>query len=140
MKMRILFAALAAVLVAVATALPAAEPEPATVSAITIAMPPGDPAAGREVFLELSCTTCHAVAGEDFPAPVAHHAGPELAAAVGGLSAGRIASSIVAPSHQVPPETLEMMEGDLSPMGDFTEAMTVRQLIDLVAYLESLPG
>lgn len=48
------------------------------------------------------------------------------------------ASSIVAPSHEIGPEARKMMEGELSPMGDFSDAMSVRQLIDLVAYLDSL--
>lgn len=69
---------------------------------------------------------------------MAHHAGPELAAATAGKTPGWIASSIVAPSHEIGPEARAMMEGKLSPMGDFSDAMSVRQLIDLVAYLESL--
>lgn len=122
-----------------AVAAPAPEADSGSEIEITLTLPAGDPAAGRTAFRELSCTTCHAVAGEaDFRAPVAHHAGPELAAAVAGQSPGRIASSIVAPSHEVGPEAREMMEGELSPMGDFADAMTVRQLIDLVAYLDSL--
>jgi hypothetical protein len=32
------------------------------------------------------------------------------------------------------------LEGVLSPMGDFSQAMTVRQLSDLVAYLRSIPA
>lgn len=140
MKTRILLAVLAAALAAAAVLPAAAVEEEKPASAITITMPAGDPAAGREVFQRLSCTSCHAVEGEEeFPAPVAHHAGPELTAAVGDKSAGRIASAIVAPSHEISPEVLEMMEGDLSPMADFSQAMTVRELIDLVAYLESLP-
>jgi hypothetical protein len=122
---------------AVAATAPQAEPQ--TEMDVTLCLPAGDPAAGRAAFLELSCTSCHAVVGEaDFPAPVAHHAGPELAAATAGKTPGPIASSIVAPSHEIGPEVRKMMEGKLSPMGDFSDAMTVRQLIDLVAYLGSL--
>jgi hypothetical protein len=35
-------------------------------------------------------------------------------------------------------ETRKKMTDQLSPMGDFSEAMTVRQLLDLIAYLQSL--
>lgn len=126
----------AAGLAVVAAASPQTEP---TEMDVTLSLPAGDPAAGRAAFAALSCTTCHTVAGEaDFPAPVAHHAGPELAAATAGKTPGEIASSIVAPSHEIGPEAREMMEGELSPMGDFSDAMSVRQLIDLVAYLDSL--
>ncbi len=30
------------------------------------------------------------------------------------------------------------LEGVLSPMGDYSHAMTVRQLLDVMAYLESI--
>lgn len=137
--MKVLTPLAAAAAFLVVAGLVVAAPAPQNESSLTLPLPAGDPATGREAFLALSCTSCHAVAGEaDFPAPVAHHAGPELAAATAGKSPDEIAASIVAPSHQVTPEAHAMMEGDLSPMGDFSDAMTVRQLVDMVAYLDSL--
>lgn len=128
--------AVAAALAVVAA--PAPQTEPTEID-VTLSLPAGDPVAGRVAFAALSCTSCHAVAGETgFPAPVAHHAGPELAAASAGKAPGWIASSILAPSHEIGPEARKLMEGKLSPMGDFSDAMSVRQLIDLVAYLYSL--
>jgi hypothetical protein len=35
-------------------------------------------------------------------------------------------------------EIKKQLEGVLSPMGDFSRTMTVRQLADLLAYLQSL--
>lgn len=128
--------AVAAALAVVAA--PAPQIEPSEID-VTLSLPAGDPAAGRVAFAALSCTSCHAVAGEPgFPAPVAHHAGPELATATAGKAPGWIASSILAPSHEIGPEARKLMDGQLSPMGDFSDAMSVRQLIDLVAYLDSL--
>ena len=30
-------------------------------------LPPGDPAAGRQVYVDLKCYACHAIKGEQFP-------------------------------------------------------------------------
>ena len=46
--------------------------------------------------------------------------------------------SIFAPSHEISANLRGPREDELSPMGDFSEAMTIRQFIDLVAYLRSL--
>ncbi len=64
--------------------------------------------------------------------------GPELGSEQASLKACELAESIIAPSHRISAEVQLASEGNLSPMGDFTETMTVRQLIDLVAYLKSL--
>jgi hypothetical protein len=46
------------------------------------------------------------------------------------------------PSHAISADTSgevrARLEGVLSPMGDFSHVMTVRQLIDLQAYVRSL--
>ena len=83
----------------------------------TMALPAGDPEPGRHAFLELGCASCHRVAWDETM--------PEL-----------VATSIIAPSHFVSPR-IEPVEGRLSPMADFSETMTVRQLIDVVAYLRA---
>ncbi len=107
---------------------------------ITFMVPRGDPEAGREAFIALSCTACHTVAGErDLPEPTARvPIVPVLNSVQARLSPGKLASSIVAPSHKISDEVQLQTEGDLSPMGDFSRAMTVRQLVDLVAYVRSL--
>lgn len=137
MRAHTLLAAVGTLLVVAGLAVAGTTPQNET--GLTLPLPAGDAAAGRAAFMALSCTSCHAVTGEaDFPAPVAYHAGPELAAATAGKTPEQIAASIVAPSHEIGPEARKMMEGELSPMGDFSDAMTVRQLVDLVAYLDSL--
>ena len=57
-----------------------------------------------------------------------------------GRTAGEIATQIILPSHKVSPEILEARRDGSSPMEDFTETMTVRQLVDVVAYLRSEAG
>ncbi len=113
-----------------------AAPEP-EFDKIDLVVPIGDAEAGRAAFIELSCTSCHAVQGETGMAkPVA--AVPVLGPSHGKLSPGKLASAIVAPSHTVSKEVDKKTEGKLSPMADFSDTMTVRQLVDLVAYLRTL--
>ncbi len=101
--------------------------------------PDGDPDAGRAAFSAMQCYACHHVIGDDFPDP---HATPPLEVSLGPeiatLSRGAIAESIIAPSHGITAEFEQVLSGELSRMGDYSEAMTVRQFIDIVAYLEWL--
>ena len=106
---------------------------------VTLTLPAGDPAAGRAAFQALSCTSCHRVSGEkDFPEPISGNPGPTLGAYLTREGVGRVANSIFAPSHEIRSTLRPGQEDALSPMGDFTEAMTVRQFLDLVAFLSSL--
>ena len=114
----------------------AAEPQYDT---LKIVMPQGDADAGRVVFVDLYCTSCHAVAGETgLPAPISANPGPTLDPSHAAQEPSKLASSIVAPSHVITDEVRAKAEGTLSPMGDYSEAMTVRQLADVVAYLRSI--
>ena len=106
---------------------------------ISLVVPKGDPQAGREAFVALYCTSCHVVVGEaDLPKPVTDLPVPALGPKLGALPAGELASAIVAPSHKVSKGVFEETEGSLSPMADFSGAMSVRQLVDLVAFIRSL--
>ena len=104
--------------------------------ATMVMLPDGKPDAGREAFVTLGCAACHAVAWDaDLPAPVHPNPGPELGLDPTKLGPGGLATSIVAPSHKVAAK-YRRGEGDLSPMADYTGLMTVRQLSDIVSYLE----
>jgi mono/diheme cytochrome c family protein len=110
----------------------------------TIVLPKGDPAAGRQAFQDLKCHVCHQVAGEkDFAAPIADLKGPDLNAMLQLQTASDIAGAIIAPSHSLSVRTSEAVKAQmwrqgLSPMGDFSRALTVRQLADLLAYFRTL--
>jgi len=102
---------------------------------------PGDPAAGRATFRELGCNSCHRVAGEpSLERPVAEQKGPKLKRKHGRYTAGELATAILAPSHRIPAEYRRRLEGDLSPMSDYRDAMNLRQLADVVSFLDSLDG
>jgi hypothetical protein len=104
-------------------------------------LPEGDPERGKEAFLELKCNACHVVKGVDFPPPVAE---PPVPVALGGPvhyqpTDGRFVTSIVNPSHKLAPAFPQELvkTGSESRMADYSDVMTVRQLIDLVAFLHT---
>lgn len=102
-------------------------------------LPPGNAEAGRHAFESLRCNACHWVEGGQFAPPVAQ---PPVPVVIGHgqarLSRAAIAESIISPSHVVPDHVPNVRSGTLSRMGDFSDVMTVRELIDLVAFIRSL--
>ena len=108
-------------------------------SAAGFRLPPGDAHRGQAAFLELKCNECHRVVGLELPGPVA--APPVL---LGGIvnhvkTDGELVSSIINPSHRIAegyPRDL-VSRGRESRMPAPGEAMSVHQLIDLVAFLQS---
>jgi hypothetical protein len=86
---------------------------------------------------------CHRVAGEKDFSPVAALQGPMLNATLQLRPASDIAEAIIAPSHSLSIGTSEAVKAQmwrqgLSPMGDFSRVLTVRQLADLLAYLRTV--
>jgi hypothetical protein len=104
-------------------------------------LPDGDIEKGKAAFVELGCPRCHEIVGVVAAAP-----GGEVPMIVrlGGPvrkveTYGELVTSIVNPSHGLtrlyPAE--EVAIGGESRMEDFNDTMTVSQLIDLVAFLQS---
>jgi hypothetical protein len=111
---------------------------------VTVTLPAGDVKAGRQAFMDLKCTACHAVPSEpEFPPPVSAHPGPPITARLADRDVSYLAAAIMTPSHEISLNSSEEvlrahLRGVLSPMGDFSRVMTVRQLIDLHAYVRSM--
>lgn len=97
-------------------------------------MPNGDAAKGRAVFEKFECHYCHEVRGENFPSPTEN--APELSQ-MGGLHPLEFFAESIMNPNAVVPKNYRDAEGK-SPMSDFTEKMTVRELIDVSAYIASL--
>lgn len=103
-----------------------------------LSFPEGDPHAGREAFVSLGCASCHAVSWDlALPAPASSPEGPEFDSLYSTYSAGALATAIIAPSHSLSPEFAAANEVSESPMTDLGDTMTVRQMIDLVAFLRA---
>lgn len=99
----------------------------------------GDPAKGRQAFLDLRCNTCHEVAGESLPSPSV-----TPAVGLGGRSLlppseDRLKQDILLPSSHFavgyPRE--QIMQGDVSRMPDYSKRLTADQVANLVAFLRS---
>lgn len=102
-------------------------------------LPDGQAEAGRTAFVDLRCHACHRVDGVDLPRPVAE---PEVPVVLGGevmhpKTDGELITAIINPSHELAPgyPAEHVARGDRSRMGDYGYAMTVQQLVDLVAFI-----
>jgi hypothetical protein len=106
-------------------------------------LPEGDAGEGKETFVLLGCASCHTVSGvSDLPAPVAT---PPIALLLGGRvedvpTEGQLVTAIIHPSHQISPQIEERLalSGHKSRMGDYKSAMSVQELVDLVAFLQTV--
>jgi L-cysteine S-thiosulfotransferase len=106
-------------------------------------LPDGDPERGKTAFVELKCYTCHTVSGMDLAVR-----GKEYAylrsVVLGGETRrvktyGELVTCIINPSHSLAkgyPRELITKNGQ-SAMANFNDTLTVQQLIDLVAFLQS---
>lgn len=108
-----------------------------------LALPEGDPVAGKLAFERLGCARCHVVAGaDDLPEPTID---PEVPIALGGPrhsrpTDGRLVSAIINPSHRISDPFADADEVGTeghSRMRDYGEEMTVKELVDIVAFLRS---
>lgn len=108
--------------------------------AIGFSLPPGDQDAGRAVFLEMACNDCHSIVGHD---ELRADATPFMDVALGGPSVrmrtyGELVTSVINPSHRIAPENrgAPFVIDGVSQMENYNDALTVSELIDLVAFLQ----
>lgn len=108
----------------------------------SVQLPPGDAERGKAAFLELRCNYCHRVDGVEMSAPVVPPPVPVMLGdrAKPVRTREYLAQSIIAPSHEFARGYKEdlIREGKLSRMGDYSDVLTVRQLTDVVAFLQSV--
>jgi sulfur-oxidizing protein SoxX len=95
---------------------------------------------GKVAFVALECQSCHPMPGADLPAPTVQ---PPVPVTLGGevakrLSDAYIVTSMLDPSYQLAPYPKDQIttEGH-SRMPNYTDKMTGRQMIDIVAFLQS---
>ncbi len=101
--------------------------------------PPGDVAAGRRAFADFGCYTCHDVRGEQFPALAAgeKRPGPDLTGMGSHHPAEYFAESILNPNAVLVDGPSYIGPDNRSVMLAYPD-MTLAQLANLVAYLQSL--
>ncbi len=102
-------------------------------------LPPGDPVAGQVAFVDLGCAACHTVNGVDLG-----EVGPvgDLIVQLGGevprkKTYGQLVTEIIHPSEVILQAHSDYTapEGS-SMMPDLTDQMSVRQMADLVSFLQ----
>jgi len=104
------------------------------------ALPGGDAVKGRQVFVDLECYKCHAVKGESFPASGgdAKNVGPELTGMGSQHPAEYFAESILAPNAVILDGPGYIGPDGKSIMPSYADSLSVTQLVDLVAFIQSL--
>src|SRR5262249_33076895 len=98
--------------------------------------PPGDAKKGRDVFIRLACYACHQVGDEKFPPASAP--GPDLTDVGEHHPAGYLLESILNPNAVIVEGPGYTGSDGKSIMPDYRGRLSVTDVIDLVAYLESL--
>jgi cytochrome c len=98
--------------------------------------PDGDVKAGKTVFLNMKCYSCHAIdiPGEKLPPSRSKGAGPELTS-YSALPNEYLAESIIKRHTIVAAPGYTVKEGRAA-MGEYNHFLTVQELVDLVAFLK----
>ena len=104
-------------------------------------LPEGNIEKGKTAFVQLKCNECHRVSGVAMAAPTSNIASNVV---LGGevtrlQTHGELVTAIINPSHGFAQGFNKELAKDekISPMRDFNDQMTVQQLIDLVAFVQS---
>ena len=106
-------------------------------------LPVGDIEKGKANYKRLSCNECHSISGIEWKG-----GSDNLNILLGGevtitKSYGDLVTSVINPSHKIAPsytqktDTAATDEEGLSKMKNYNELMTVQELIDLIAFLQS---
>lgn len=104
-------------------------------------LPDGNTQQGKKEFVSYQCYNCHSIAGVEFPE---REVSDQSIVALGGevtriQTYGELVTSIINPSHRLArglaPD--EVSEGGESKMTNYNDVLTVSELIDLVAFLQS---
>ena len=105
----------------------------------TFTLPAGDAGRGRQAFADLECYKCHSVQGAGFPdAGSGRQPGPELTGMGSHHPAEYFAQSIIDPNAVIIEGPGFTGPDGRSIMPSYADALSVKQLIDVVAYLKSL--
>lgn len=105
-------------------------------------LPSGDAVEGRKVFVAMECFACHDVKGESFPqsSKIPRANGPALTGMGAHHPAEYFAESIINPNRVIVQGPEYTGTDGLSKMPSYADSMTLKQLVDVVAYLKSLKG
>lgn len=105
-------------------------------------LPQGDALRGRDAFVDLRCQVCHEIEGFDPPAPIVAARRVQLGGQTARVKTYEdLVTSIANPSHRLasgyPPEDVAVDGVALMSLIRLNEVMTVQQLVDLAAFLQT---
>lgn len=132
---------LAAAFVIASVALAPGCQQPESSSPRGMVLPAGSVEQGKQAFVDLSCDSCHEVAGleNELPRPTAT---PMVDVVLGGLAVreptdGELLTAILNPPHELYPagEEERITVDGKSRMTNYNDVITAQQLLDLVAFL-----
>jgi mono/diheme cytochrome c family protein len=105
-------------------------------------LPDGDAVAGREAFLYMQCHQCHSIEGEELPViPGQPPPYIELGGKVSRVKTyGELVTAIINPSHRLAQGYAQevVAEDGKSKMYNYNAHMTVKELTDIVMYLQPM--
>lgn len=113
---------------------------PAPSSGTGFSLPDGDRDQGEATFVAMSCHHCHTVAATDLPLVDNREMAIRLGGEVPRIGTyGELVTAIINPSHRLAKGHLteEVSDSGASLMKNYNDTLTVQQLIDLVAFLQS---
>lgn len=115
---------------------------PAPKSGQGFTLPDGDATQGKATYISLKCNACHSISGVD--QLVTEGESPAVSVQLGGKvprikTYGELVTSIINPSHRLANGyvTEAVSVQGQSKMTNYNDVMTVKQLTDLVAFLQS---
>jgi mono/diheme cytochrome c family protein len=107
-------------------------------------LPEGNVAQGKQVFIKYNCHSCHTITGVDLPK---NEFEPPFILELGGAvyrvkGYGELLTAVVIPDHVIARKYIAQLEEAnrkvaISPMPYFGDAMTITELIDVVAFLHA---
>lgn len=113
---------------------------PAPSSGKGFTLPEGDRDHGERTFVAMNCHQCHTVAATDLPLVDDREMAIRLGGEVPRIGTyGELVTAIINPSHRLAKGHLteDVSEDGESLMKNYNDVLTVNQLIDLVAFLQS---
>jgi len=109
----------------------------------TFTLPAGDAVSGEKTFENMKCYTCHNVSGREYDRTGDNpgNIGPNLTAEQAGLPREYLAESIINfdrwKAHGRYTVPFRLQDGT-SRMGNYREAMTLKEMVDVVEFLRSI--
>jgi sulfur-oxidizing protein SoxX len=113
---------------------------PAPSSGKGFTLPDGDRDQGEQTFVSMNCHHCHTVAATDLPLVDNRELSIRLGGEVPRIGTyGELVTAIINPSHRLAKGHLteDVSQDGESLMKNYNDVLTVNQLIDLVAFLQS---